>query len=201
MLTRENIQELHSLADSRDKVEWRIGEIAAEAWERNLKEGAMLHKFQVFTAVAREARCSKGRVEKLYNMVRFFPPEIRSKYQGFKMGHYETAMNFGPEEAPDVLEYVQEYAIDTGELPKVGNLDFLYRREVQGQETEGEIGAVKVPAVPPDALQARIITLIASINSLLQKDPMSAERKKKLETGLGMIREALVDTEEIINYN
>ncbi len=80
MLTNQNIAELRSLADQKDKVEWRIGEIAREAWERNIHTGQPLYKFQVFTAVAREARCSRGRVEKLYAMVNFYPQEIRQKY-------------------------------------------------------------------------------------------------------------------------
>jgi len=207
MLTNENIKELRKLGDTRDRVEWRIGEIALEAWNRNIQAGGELHRFQVFTAVARESRCSKGRVEKLYAMVNFYPTEIRQKYPGYKLGHYETAMNFGPEKAPEVLEYISVYKDDKGELPKVNTVDFLYRRDVLGQETEVEIKRSPPmpedpPEIYPDALHARIVGLLKSLKSMIENKNLPGPAREKIGNGLREIEEglALIDTPEIINY-
>jgi hypothetical protein len=200
MLSREHIDELRELANRRDQVEWRIGEIAKAEWDKNVREGRGHHRFQIFTAVAREARCSKGRVEKLYSMVRFFTPEVRQAYPDYKLGHYEIAMNFGKEGAPEVLEYIQVYAEDKGELPKVSNLDFLYRREVLGQETEEEIGSSPTQPYDPDMLENRISSLIVSIRSLAEKKPLPDTARVKFEKGLELIREALIDIKDVVSY-
>lgn len=202
MLNNEQIQELRSLGDTRDRIEWRIGEIAKEAWDQNITTGGKYYKFQIFTAVAREARCSKGRVEKLYNMVSFYPPEIRQKYPNYKLGHFETAMNFGPDEAPEVLEYAEIYAEDKGVLPKVSDLDFLYRREIKGQDTEQEVRRGSGQQVyNPDVLQEKIIDLMKSIRGLLLNRPLSDNQRDKISKGIELIESALIDEGEVITYN
>ena len=165
ILTNSNKIELRELGDKKDKVEWRIGEIALEEWNRNIKSGGHFHRFQVFTAIAREVRCSKGRIEKLFTMVQFYPKKIRSKFPDYKLGHFEVAMNFGPEEAPAVLEYAGIYAEDKKELPKVKDLDFLYRREILGQpSTKDMIPRKKVNSA--NLLQTQLINLITFVSIL-----------------------------------
>lgn len=202
MLNNEQVKELRSLGDTRDKIEWRIGEIALEAWNNNLATGGQYYKFQVFTAVAREARCSRGRVEKLYSMVSFYPKEIREKYPDYKLGHFEVAMNFGVDEAPEVLDFVDTYVEDRGSLPKVNDLDFLYRREVLGQDTEEEMqGSTGHKPYNPDLLQDKIIDLLKSIRGLLVNKPLSQGQRDKINQGLELIESALIDEPEVINYN
>jgi len=202
MLNSEQINELRALGDTRDKIEWRIGEIAKEAWDHNIATGGQYYKFQIFTAVAREARCSRGRVEKLYNMVQFYSREVRERYPDYKLGHFEVAMNFGVEEAADVLEYVETYIEDTGKLPKVNDLDFLYRREVKGQLTDDEImESTGHKPYNPDLLQEKIIDLLKSIRGLLLNKPLTNAQKEKINRGIELIESALIDTTEVITYN
>ena len=159
ILTNSNKLELKELGDTRDIVEWRIGAIALEAWERNINSGGRYHRFQVYAAVAREARCSKGRVNKLAIMCQFYPEETRSKFPDYKLGHFECAMAYGPEEAPAVLEYAGVYAEDKHELPKVKDLDFLYRREILGQPSTKDM-IPKRKAVSSAMLQTQLINLM-----------------------------------------
>jgi len=202
ILTAKMANELRSLGDDRDKVEWRIGEIAREAWKRNINElGGKFYRFQVFAAIAREARCSKGRVEKLFGMIQFFPDQVRQKYPSYKLGHFEEAMNFGPEQAGEVLEYISVYAEDRGELPKVKDVDFLYRREILGQPSTRDMTP---QGDPTNVLQYKLIDLMKSIRGLLTKKPLSDSSREKLDKGLSLIEEVLpelVDEEKIINYN
>jgi len=203
ILTSENIKELKTLGDEKDQVEWRIGEIALEAWNRNIENGGHYHRFQIFTAVAREVRCSKGRVEKLFTMAQFYSESIREKHPDFKLGHFEVAMNFGPEEAPAVLEYANVYAEDKHELPKVKDLDFLYRREVLGQPSTKDL-------VPPKrsrteaVLQTQLINLMRLIRGQLINKPLSETSREKLNRGLKLIEEVLpelIDEPEVISYS
>ena len=200
MLNDKQVKELNELADRQDTISWRLGEIALEAWNHNLATGGKYYKFQVYSAIAREARCSKGRVEKLAVMVQFYPKEIRDNYPNYKLGHFETAMHWGPEEAPEVLEYITTYIEDTGQLPKVNALDYLYRREVKGQETEEEMTGRKVP-YNPDLLQEQVIALLKSIRGLLLEKPLSARQKEKLSQGMELIESALIDEKSVIQYN
>jgi len=202
-LTSENKKELRGIGDTIDKVSWRIGEIAREAWDRNVKEGGQYHRFQIFTAVAREARCSRGRVEKLFAMAEFYPEQIRQKYPDYKLGHFEVAMNYGPEEAPEVLEYAGVYLEDKKELPKVKDLDFLYRREVLGQPSTKDLTRKTPVANNSGVLQAQLINLMRSIRGQLGKVVLSENSRDKLKRGICLIEEVLpelVDT-EIIEYN
>ena len=200
MLNDKQVKELRELRDNKDKIEWRVGEIARDAWNDNLAAGGPYYKFQVFSAVASEAGMSKGRVEKLAMMVQFYPKEIREKYPDYLIGHFETALNFGPEEAPEVLEYINVYIEDTGQLPKVNALDYLYRREVKGQETEEEMTGRKVP-YNPDLLQEQVIALLKSIRGLILNKALSARQKEDLSEGMRLIESSLVDEKEIITYN
>lgn len=201
MLTQNNINELNQLADQTDRICWRLGEIALEAWNRNIQNGGQYHRFQIFTAIAREARCTKGKIEKLFAMVQFYPKEVREKYPGYKHGHYTVAMNFGPEKAADVLEYVSVYSEDKGELPRVNNLDFLYRRDVLGQETEDEMkGSVRKNPI----LAEQIINLLNLVRKMITGRPLNEEAKRKMNQGMKLIEEALpelVDEGKFINYN
>ena len=204
ILTNSNKIELRKLGDKQDKISWRIGEIAREEWDRNIQNGGHFHRFQVFTAVAREARCSRGRVEKLFAMAQFYPKDIRQKFDGYKLGHFETAMSFGPEQAPDVLEYVGVYLEDKKELPKVKDLDFLYRREILGQPSTKDLTGKGKPLNKGNALQIQLINLLRLIRGQLQKKPLSEEGQEKLRKGIGLIEEVLpelIDEQKEIVYN
>ena len=112
-------------------------------------------------------------------------------------------MNFGPEKAPDVLEYINVFAEDKGELPNVKDVDFLYRREILGQPSEQDIQPQ--PKFDHGAiLQMKLIDLMKSIRDLLGKKTLSDSSQEKLTKGLGLIEEVLpelVDNKEVIHCN
>lgn len=195
VLTNANKIELRELGISKDKIEWRVGEIAREAWERNIKNGGNYHRFQVYTAVAREVGMSRGRIEKLVIMAGFFPEQVREKYPDFLLGHFEVSMSFGPEEAPDVLEYAGVYAEDKGELPKVKDLDFLYRREILGQPSTKDLTQPPKRINNQIGLQTQLINLMKLIRGQLGKRELSEDSRDKLDRGLSLIEEVLPELE------
>lgn len=178
----DNIQaELIQLADDQTRIEFRVGDIVAQAVAWNAQNQKPTSLMEIYAAVGAFVGKSARTIRDYSAVSAFFPADIRDEYAVLKFDHFRQAMTLGPD-----WENALRWAVEQVDvLGRPASVDAMVAQFMPQEVNEPEYDDGAGEQSPIDTLRAAV----TAIGRVLPEIDLAPPERGRAEMALATLRE------------